>query len=222
MNGFLKVNKAKGESSFDVVKKVRKAAKIKKVGHAGTLDPMATGLLILGIGSYTKKLGEFLGSMKSYEAELRFGVTSNTYDMEGELTAFPDAKPLSIKEIEKVIPQFRGEIMQVPPIFSAKKIKGKKAYQLARKGETIELEAQAKFIECLELKAFDVKTQCLTFYVKCSSGTYIRSLAHDLGKQLTVGATLSELKRVQIKDVSLEGAIDSDQICFETIESNLF
>lgn len=223
MNGFVKINKEKGISSFDVVKKIRKLTQIKKVGHSGTLDPMATGLLICALGSYTKKLGDFLGAPKSYEGELIFGKVSDTYDQEGQVKEIPFNRVLSLSEIEEKLPAFRGSIMQVPPIFSAKKIKGKKAYQLARKGEELVLEAQEKQIDAFEILDFrQGEFPSMTFSVTCSSGTYIRSLAHDLGQSLGVGAILSQLTRTQISDFKLEGALASETLTEQDITDALF
>ena len=223
MNGFLKIAKAKGQTSFDVVKTVRRIAGIKKVGHSGTLDPMATGLLILGLGTYTKKLSQYLDEAKCYEGEMIFGFNSDTYDMEGVIHKKSVESALTREDIEHHLPAFRGEIMQVPPRFSAKKVNGKKAYQLARKGEAVELSAQKKHVYEFEILRYESGLfPVLAFRVRCSSGTYIRSLAHDLGQALGVGATLSVLNRTKIGDLDLVGALSCGSLSKDDICNALF
>lgn len=217
MEGFLKVDKPKGITSFGVIARLRKLTGVKKIGHAGTLDPMATGLMIVAIGkNYTKQLGQFLGMDKTYEGEITFGSETDTYDAEGQVINTYDASGLRKDAIKEAMKQFLGDIMQRPPAFSAKKIKGKKAYELARKGQEVSLEASKKTIysfEVLDIRLGENPTLC--FLVHCSSGTYVRSLAYDLGQVLGVGAHLSALRRTQIGEAGLDGAL-----CLDGLELN--
>ena len=188
-------------TSHDVVDRLRRITGIKKIGHAGTLDPFATGLLICGIGrETTKKLDIFLKQDKEYLAQLKLGFASDTYDRDGKIEERQGEKP-SLDTIEKVISGFKGEVEQKPPMFSAKKIKGKKLYQLARKGIEIELKPHKIFINEIEILNYNYPV--LEIKVSCSSGTYIRSLANDIGKKLNCGAYLQELCRTKIGNLSL-------------------
>lgn len=209
MDGILLVDKPKGWTSHDVVAKVRnvlskEAGKKIKVGHTGTLDPMATGLLILVVGSYTKRAGEFSKLDKTYEATLKLGETSTTGDAEGEKSKVSDIAP-SLNKVKDAINSFLGEVEQIPPAYSAIKISGQKAYNLARAGKEVKLESrQVKIYEITDVK-YDYPF--VSFTAKVSSGTYIRSLAKDIGEKLSTGAYLSELKRTQISDFSIEKAV---------------
>jgi len=201
---FLFIDKEKGKTSFDVVRDVKKALSMKKVGHAGTLDPMATGLMIVATGEATKLLEFLLHYDKVYEGDLRFGATSDTYDAEGSITEFnSDAAFMSsLSVIKKIVQErFIGKISQVPPKFSAKKVNGKRAYDLARKGEDFTLQAKEVNVYGFEILSFvwpDLK-----FRISCGSGTYIRSLVHDLGQALSCGAYMTSLRRVSIGRFSL-------------------
>ncbi len=202
MDGLLPVDKPKGITSTRVVELVRKKIR-KKVGHTGTLDPIATGLLLLLVGRATRFSWLFLGLDKTYEVVGRLGITTDTYDMEGKVVSESEVK-VSCEEVRNVLPQFTGVIEQVPPRFSAKKVKGKRAYKLARKGKPIELKPVRVSVYSLELlecriPEFKVRTTV-------SSGTYIRTLIHDIGRSLGCGATVSELKRTAINGFRVEDA----------------
>ncbi|PIR54912.1 tRNA pseudouridine(55) synthase TruB [Candidatus Peregrinibacteria bacterium CG10_big_fil_rev_8_21_14_0_10_36_19] len=205
MKGFVLIDKPKGISSFDVVYKVRKATGVKKVGHSGTLDPLATGLLLVAVGEGTKLLEFLIGCDKEYEVVAHFGFVSDTYDAEGSLTKIDDQKKCSIGDVEPLLMSFLGEISQVPPKYSALKINGKPAYELARSGKDVEMKARAVFVEKFEVTSF--KWPLVTFRVKCSAGTYIRSLVHDLGALLGCGAYVQELRRTVVGDFSVENAL---------------
>jgi len=204
---FLLVNKPKDWTSHDVVGYLRKQyPKKTKVGHAGTLDPFATGLLIVGVGrDATKKLDEFKNMPKTYIATLKLGATSTTFDPEGEVTITThDSYNMTQKNIEKVLQSFIGKQQQTPPMFSAKKVGGKKLYDLARKG--IEIERQPCEIEIYDIKLLDYNYPSLKIEVSCSTGTYIRTLAHDIGQKLGCGAYCEELERTRIGEYKVEDA----------------
>jgi len=202
INGILVIDKPKGWTSFDVVAKIRGKLQVKKVGHTGTLDPMATGVLVLCLGKATKLAQTMTGYDKEYIGEITFGSTSNTDDAEGILVENKDAKEASKEEIEAMLENYRGEIEQVPPQFSAKKIKGKRAYAMARKGQKVEL-APVK-ITIHELELLDYNWPTLKIRVLSSKGTYIRSLARDMGKELGCGGYLSALVRTKVGDFTLK------------------
>lgn len=204
-SGFILINKPTGITSHDVVDELRKITGIRKIGHAGTLDPFATGLLICGIGrEATKRLDIFLKQDKEYLAELELGFVSDTYDRDGKLEKKQGQQPL-LSEIKKVVNGFKGETEQKPPIFSAKKIGGKKLYQLARQGIKVDIKPQKIVIS--EIEVLDYEYPLLKIRVSCSSGTYIRSLADDIGKELNCGAYLKELCRSRIGKISLIKAV---------------
>ncbi len=211
----LLVNKPLHWTSFDVVNKLRYEMKqqlgIKKikVGHAGTLDPLADGLLILCTGKKTKEIESFMGLEKSYSGTITLGGTTPSYDLETEIdTTFPIGD-LTDQAIENAAKEMTGEYDQYPPIFSAKKVKGKKAYDLARAGEKVEL--KPKRIEIAEFTLTKVDIPAVDFYIRCSKGTYIRSIAHDLGAKLANGAHLSALRREAIGDYKLSNAKSVDE-----------
>lgn len=209
MNGYLLIDKPKGWTSFDVVAKVRSLArqatgnKKIKVGHAGTLDPMATGLLIVLVGSATKEQDSFMKQDKVYQAEITLGYKSDTYDAEGQLAHVSD-EILDTKVISDAVRSFVGDIEQIPPAYSAIKIKGKKAYELARKGVTPEIKPRKVTIYSID----DIKYEYpkLGFDVHVSSGTYVRSLANDIGTKVNLGAYLSSLRRTKIGDYKIADA----------------
>jgi tRNA pseudouridine55 synthase len=216
MEGIVLFNKPKNYTSFQIVEFFKKKTE-KKVGHGGTLDPLAEGLLILGIGEYTKELSKFLKeSIKTYIAEIILGARSTTYDREGPRTRTEfgagqgNIEPEKIKE---VVNSFIGEIEQIPPPFSAVKIKGKPAYLLARKGKKVELKPRK--VKIYDIKILDYNWPTLKIEVICSSGTYIRSLANDIGEKLGCGGYLNELKRTKINEFKVEQALT-----FEDIENN--
>ena len=190
--GLLNVYKPAGPTSHDLVAWVRRGTGVKKVGHGGTLDPAVTGVLVLCLGPATRLSEYLLGSPKTYVARVHFGVQTNTYDAEGEIVA-RDPRPISREQVEAALTGFRGPIAQVPPLYSAIKRGGRKLYELARAGQTVELEARPVTIHRLELLAWEPPVA--TLEVICSAGTYIRSLAHDLGQAVGVGAHLAALER---------------------------
>jgi len=206
---FLLIDKLKGITSHDVVDQLRNITGIKKIGHAGTLDPMAKGLLVVGIGrESTKKLGSISkDTKKTYEAEIFLGRETDTYDADGEIVAeTADCTQPSLVDIKKIVNKFHGEIAQTPPKFSAIKIKGKKAYELARKGEDVKLDPRKITIYSIKILKYSFPN--LSIEVECSSGTYIRSLANDIGKELGCGAHLSGLIRTGIGEFKLENAVN--------------
>jgi len=209
LNGILIINKPKNWTSFDVVAKIRNKLKVKKVGHTGTLDPMATGVLVLCLGKATKKAQEIAGTDKEYIAEITLGATSATDDAEGIITKSQVPKSKTKNEIQKVLKQFQGTIMQVPPDFSAKKIKGQRAYKLARKGKEVKLKPVKVTIHELEL--IDYKWPAINVRIFCSKGTYIRSLARDIGKELGVGGYLSKLERTKVGQYSIDQAVGVEE-----------
>lgn len=205
-NGFLLVDKPKNITSFGVVARVRSilrdlTGKKYKVGHSGTLDPSATGLLILAVGSYTKKLEEVIKKDKKYLVSLKFGYSSSTGDQEGEIKT-GDQTFLSKKQIEEVLDKFRGEIDQVPPALSAIKIKGKKSYELARKG--IEIDLPARKVQIYSNRLIKYNYPDLQFESHVSSGTYVRSLVRDIASDLRTSAYMSDLRRLSIDKVNID------------------
>lgn len=205
MFGVLNIYKPKGLTSHDVVGIIRKILKIKQVGHAGTLDPFAEGVLPVCVGKATRLIEYFDGD-KEYLAEVKFGVATSTYDIEGKITELSD-KVVSFLELEEKLNLFRGEIEQVPPIYSAIKVDGKKLYQYARNGEKISIEPRKVTIYKAELKNFDEKNQVAEILIKCSKGTYIRSIANDFGHAIGSCAYLSKLTRIQAGKFKVENSI---------------
>jgi len=191
-------------TSFDVVRKIRNLIKIKKVGHAGTLDPLATGLLIVCTGRFTKKINEYMAQEKEYTGTLTLGATTPTYDLESEPRNFKDLTVISDELIANATKQFIGEIMQVPPAHSAIKIGGKRVYELARQGKEVVIEPRK--ITIMQFDIEKIEMPVVHFRVICSTGTYIRSLAHDFGAALGCGAYLSGLCRTRIGAYKLEDA----------------
>ena len=214
MMGFLNVNKPLKLTSHDVVARVRRRYKVlsgsKKVGHAGTLDPLATGVLVLCLGGATRLSDYVMHTTKQYRAEITLGQTTTTYDTEGEVTSQQDVSRISQADIEAILPQFTGDIQQTPPMYSAIKVDGQKLYHLARKGKIIEREAREVTISGLQITSWDQPKFELD--VVCSSGTYIRSLAYDIGQVLGVGAYLSGLERVASGNFHVEFTISLDTI----------
>ncbi|WP_114782280.1 tRNA pseudouridine(55) synthase TruB [Botryobacter ruber] len=197
-------------TSFDVVKKVRNILRVKKIGHAGTLDPLASGLLILCTGKFTKRIDEIQAQEKEYTGTITLGQTTPSYDLETEVSEAKDISHLTPEDIRNAAASFEGTIEQVPPLYSAVMIDGKRAYALARKGKTAEIKARPVTIKTFEISA--VEGAVVHFKVICSKGTYIRSLAHDLGQKLGVGAHLSALVRTRIGDYKLEDALTIEDI----------
>jgi tRNA pseudouridine55 synthase len=223
MDGFLLIDKPSGMTSHDVVDAIRKIAKTRRVGHAGTLDPFATGLLILGINKATKKLNEIVGLDKEYVATARLGETSTTDDPEGEVSTIPTTnnQQPTTENIESALDQFRGGYSQTAPAFSAKKVGGKKLYELARKGKMEGVELPKKDVAIHELEIITYDWPELTFRVRCGSGTYIRALARDIGEALSVGAYLTELRRTQIGEYNIQDAIPLDKLDANSVAQRL-
>lgn len=197
-------------TSFDVVKKVRNTLRVKKIGHAGTLDPLASGLLILCTGKFTKRIDEIQAQEKEYTGTITLGQTTPSYDLETPVSESKDISHLTPEDIQAAASSFVGTIEQIPPIYSAVMIDGKRAYDLARKGKEAEMKPRT-----VTIKAFDITNiegAVISFKVICSKGTYIRSLAHDLGQKLGVGAHLSALVRTRIGEYKLEDALTIEDI----------
>lgn len=205
----LLINKPLEWTSFDVVRKLRAQMKIKKVGHAGTLDPLATGLLILCTGKFTKRINEYMAREKEYTGTITLGSTTPTYDLESEPENFKDYCGITPAQLEAVTKLFTGDILQVPPIHSAIKKDGKRVYELARRGEQVELEPRKITIKVFEITAIELPL--IHFRVVCSTGTYIRSLANDVGAALGCGGHLSSLCRTRIGEFTLDKSMTVEQ-----------
>lgn len=214
--GFLNIYKPVGMTSHDVVSVLRRVTKIKQIGHTGTLDPFAEGVLPICIGKATRLI-EYLQDDKEYLATVQFGAATNTFDLDGE-KVFTSDKKVSRHDIKEGLKSFEGEIFQLPPIFSAIKVKGKKLYEYARKGEEVEIQPRKVVIKNIELKNFDEELQQAQILLKCSKGTYIRSIANDLGKNLGCGGYLIKLIRTQAGKFRVENSVQLDGI---DVESNL-
>jgi len=209
MNGIINVFKPTGITSFDVVRTIRKISNVKKVGHAGTLDPEASGVLPVCIGKATKAIDYIMGDFKIYEVELKLGVTTDTYDREGKILSESEVLA-NDEEIIKAINSFVGEIKQVPPMYSALKVNGKKLYELARAG--IEIERKARPITIYEIDITSLESPYVRFTVKCSKGTYIRSLCYDIGELLKCGGMMWNLQRTATGQFHIEDAINIEEI----------
>ena len=227
VSGVLLMDKPRGWTSFDVVNYVRKTVatyegkkpKHVKVGHTGTLDPEATGLLVLLIGkNYTRRATELSKVDKTYDVSMTLGVTSSTGDEEGEKTVVSDLQPKE-QDIQRVIEQFTGEQLQTPPAYSAVKIDGQRAYKLARSGQTVTIEPRPITIYDIQLAKYRYPEVCFT--ARVSSGTYIRSLVEDMGHALTTGAYMSGLRRTAVGAFTLEGAITPEVVSAEAIAARL-
>lgn len=193
--GFLNIYKPKGMTSFDVVARLRRVTKIKQIGHTGTLDPLAVGVLPICIGKSTRLI-EYLDDDKEYLATVQFGKDTDTYDLDGTVTKTYDKK-ITQEDLISILDDFRGEIEQLPPIYSAIKVNGKKLYEYARNGEEVEIKPRKVFISKLELESFDYEKQEAKILVDCSKGTYIRSIAYDIGQKLDCGGYLTALERTK-------------------------
>ncbi len=196
-------------TSFDVVRKIRNAVRIKKVGHAGTLDPLATGLLIVCTGKFTKKINEYMAQEKEYTGSITLGAVTPTYDLESTPEDHKEFAHISADEIRNATEQFTGDIQQVPPVYSAIKKDGVALYELARRG--IDLELKPRPVTIREFEITSVAMPVIRFRVVCSTGTYIRSLANDFGAALNCGGYLSELRRTRIGDYHVTDAVSVDE-----------
>jgi tRNA pseudouridine55 synthase len=209
-DGALVIDKPKGKTSHDVVDAVRHLAGFRQVGHLGTLDPLATGVLVLLLGRATRLMQFYSGRRKRYSAGFRFGFATDTYDSDGQ-AAGPDTAPMLDREqLEKLAAERIGRFQQTPPSFSAKKIHGRPAYELARKKQNVELKPVD--VEVFEYKLTGIEGSIARFLIECSSGTYIRSLAHEMGQTIGCGAHLAEITRLAVGEFSLEQAIKLEEL----------
>ncbi|MBX2894076.1 MAG: tRNA pseudouridine(55) synthase TruB [Cyclobacteriaceae bacterium] len=206
----LLINKPLKWTSFDVVSKLRNKLKIKKIGHAGTLDPLATGLLIICTGKMTKRIDEFQAQEKEYTGTFVIGQTTPSYDLETAVSAPTEIAHITDNHIKQVAQKFTGSIQQIPPAHSAIKVDGKRAYAFARKGQDVVLKPREVVISTFEIT--EISKPIIRFRVVCSKGTYIRSLARDFGTELGTGAYLAELCRTRIGEFKLSEALELDQI----------
>jgi tRNA pseudouridine55 synthase len=205
MEGFLLIDKPPGITSHDVIDRLRRTTGVRRIGHAGTLDPFATGLLLVGVGgSATTRLSEFAGMDKEYEGTAVLGAASDTQDGTGTIAARPGAEMPTEAALRSAMDGFIGRISQVPPMFSAKKVAGKKLYELARQGKEVRREPVEIVVRSLELLGYEPPR--FSFRVRCSSGTYVRTLAHDIGAALGAGAYLESLRRTAIGPYRVEDA----------------
>lgn len=218
MNGVINVIKNTGMTSFDVVAKVRRIAKEKKVGHTGTLDPEASGVLPICLGKATKIIDYMMENEKAYRVSFKLGIVTDTYDLEGKIISERDASNISKKEIMKAISEFIGNIKQVPPMYSALKQNGVRLYELARKG--IEVEREARDIIIYKIENIDIQDE-ITMDVYCSKGTYIRSLCFDIGEKLNVGATMTKLCRMKNGNFTLQNGVNIEDLNEDNIKNNI-
>ena len=202
------IDKPVGWTSFKVVHEIRKALKVKKVGHSGTLDPMATGLLILSTGRKTKDLGQYQNLNKTYTGTILLGKTSASMDTETELKDHPIPDRVDAELILSVRDEFLGEVEQVTPMYSAAKVNGRRLYSLARKGEQVERRLRRVFIEKFEIRSINLPE--VDFEISCSKGTYIRAIANDFGEKLGCGAVLSSLRRIKVGEFNVDNALKVD------------
>ncbi len=209
-DGALVIDKPRGKTSHDVVDAVRHLAGFRQIGHLGTLDPLATGVLVLLLGRATRLVQFYNGRRKRYSAGFRFGFATDTYDSDGEAQGPENPPALDVAVLEKLAAESIGRFAQMPPAFSAKKVKGVPAYELARKKQAVELKAVE--VELFEYKLTEIEGNVARFVIECSSGTYIRSLAHDMGKKLGCGAHLSEITRTAVGEFSMDQAIKLEEL----------
>lgn len=220
MFGFLNIYKPQGKTSHDVVAILRRITKIKQIGHTGTLDPFAEGVLPICIGKATRLI-EYLDDDKAYIGTVQLGKSTTTYDIEGDEVNVSDKK-VTLQEIQEALPKFRGEIQQLPPIYSAIKINGKKLYEYARKGEEVKIEPREVNIYKHEIVNFDEEKQTVDLHIECSKGTYIRSIANDLGEALGCYGHLIKLVRIKAGKFGINEAIKLDTLeTKEQVEKSL-
>ncbi len=213
-NGFISIDKPPQITAHDCISKLRKLLKQKKIGHGGTLDPMATGVLPIAVGNATRLL-RFLPEGKAYVAKIRFGIVTNTDDITGEILCDRTCPDLTLDEVEKLLPLFQGEITQRPPAFSAIQVNGQRLYDLARRGEIVESDIPLRSVTITEIRVLNWTTGDypeLDVAIACGSGTYIRAIARDLGEKLGCGATLSGLKRTYSNGFDLNSSLTFEQI----------
>ena len=221
MFGFLNIYKPKGMTSHDVVSVLRRITKIKQIGHTGTLDPFAEGVLPICIGKATRLI-EYLKDDKAYIGTVQLGKSTTTYDIEGEVVGLNNNFNLSVDDIESELNNFRGEIEQIPPIYSAIKVQGKKLYEYARKEQKVEIPKRKVTISKLDILHYDMETKQLELYIACSKGTYIRSIANDLGINLGVYGHLIKLVRVKAGNFEVKKSVKLSSIqTAEEVSKNL-
>lgn len=218
MNGVINIIKNTGMTSFDVVARVRKITKEKKVGHTGTLDPEASGVLPICLGKATKIIDYMMENEKAYRVSFKLGIVTDTYDLEGKIIREKDASNVGKEEIIRVISNFIGNIKQIPPMYSALKQNGVKLYELARKG--IEVKREARDITIYKIENIDIQDEiCMDVY--CSKGRYIRSLCFDIGEELGVGATMTKLCRIKNGNFTLENGLNIDDLNEENVKQRI-
>lgn len=211
---FYLIDKPTGISSHDVIYRMRRALGIKRTGHAGTLDPLATGLMVVAVGKDTKLLEYIVGMDKVYTCTFRLGSTSTTYDKDGEIVIQNTDFDISIQRLTQVLQEFTGDIYQVPPQYSAIKIQGRKAYDYAREGQHVNI--PPRLISIYKLELMEYSAPDVTIRVHCSSGTYIRTLAHDIGQRLETGAYVTMLQRTAVGKATIDQATEIDQVTKDT------
>lgn len=217
MNGVLNIFKNSGMSSFDVVRIIRKIACEKKVGHTGTLDPEAIGVLPVCLGKATKIIDYIMNDKKSYKVKFKLGVTTATYDLEGEILSETDTSNITVEETLEAINKFKGTYNQVPPMYSALKKNGVRLYELARKG--IEIEREGRPITIYDIKDIEINLPYISMEVTCSKGTYIRSLCYDIGEELKVGACMTELRRTETSCFNERDSVNINDLTSENINN---
>ena len=203
--GVLVINKPKGMTSHDVVQIIRRKFGIRRVGHAGTLDPMATGVLVLLVGKSTQLFNRFVNFEKTYKATLRLGLKTDTADIQGKIVREAEYQHLPLERIRKIFSEFSGEIDQIPPMVSAVKWKGKRLYELARAGTVVERQPRKVNIKSLTIE--ETALPDVKFYLECSKGTYVRQLAEDIGERLGCGACITEIQRTAVGPFTLKEAV---------------
>ena len=211
LNGILNIYKEKGYTSHDVVAKMRGILKMKKIGHTGTLDPEAEGVLPVCIGKATKLVDLITDKDKTYEAVLKLGITTDTQDLTGAVITTSDVT-VNPKQVEEVIQSFIGEYMQLPPMFSAIKVNGQRLYELARQGKEVDRKRRKVTIYDIQILEQDIEINEFSLKVKCSKGTYIRTLLHDIGEELGCGGTMKSLKRTQVGNFAIDQAFKLSQV----------
>lgn len=216
MFGFFNINKPSGITSHDVIYKLRKILKIKKIGHAGTLDPLADGVLPVAVGGATRLI-DYLSGEKEYIASFKLGFVSKTFDTEVELEKYSDKK-VTVSEIENILHNFSGEIYQKPPMYSAVKIAGKKLYELARNGESVDVKDRKIIINKIQLINFHTSNQVGKILINCEKGTYIRSIINDLGQMLGAGGVMTSLTRTKSGGMSINNSVNIDELNDSTAE----
>ncbi len=219
LNGILNINKPEGITSFDVIRKLKRITGRVKIGHAGTLDPMATGVLPVCIGKATKSIDYIMNESKIYRTVFKLGVSTDTYDREGKVVSTADSSLITLEDINKILPNFRGVIKQIPPMYSALKVQGKRLYEMAREG--IEIDRIPREVTIYSLELLSYSHPFLELSICCSNGTYIRSLCRDIGESLGCGACMTELVREKNGIFTISNSIELDRLTSENLENFL-